>query len=58
MSFDQRKVEINKQMILMPINTGVSEKDILKQAEEIKKLQPEMMEWRIRSEERRVGKEC
>lgn len=37
MSFDQRKVEINKQMILMPINTGVSEKDILKQAEEIKK---------------------
>ena len=28
MSFDQRKVEINKQMILMPINTGVSEKDI------------------------------
>lgn len=46
MSFDQRKVEINKQMILMPINTGVSEKDILKQAEE-KKLQPEMMEWRI-----------
>ena len=47
MSFDQRKVEINKQMILMPINTGVSEKDILEQAEEIKKLQPEMMEWRI-----------
>lgn len=47
MSFDRRKVEINKQMILMPINTGVSEKDILKQAEEIKKLQPEMMEWRI-----------
>ena len=46
MSFDQRKVEINKQMILMPINTGVSEKDILEQAEE-KKLQPEMMEWRI-----------
>ena len=33
MSFDQRKVEINKQMILMPINTGVSEKDILEQAE-------------------------
>lgn len=47
MSFDQRKVEINKQMILMPINTGVSEKDILKQAKEIKKLQPEMMEWRL-----------
>ncbi|WP_275077194.1 hypothetical protein [Lactobacillus johnsonii] len=36
MSFDQRKVEINKQMILMPINTGVNEKDILEQAEEKK----------------------
>ena len=46
MSFDQRKVEINKQMILMPINTGVSEKDILKQKKK-EKLQPEMMEWRI-----------
>ena len=29
MSFDQRKVEINKQMILMPINTGVSEKEFI-----------------------------
>ena len=36
MSFDQRKVEINKQMILMPINTGVSEKDILKKKKEKK----------------------
>lgn len=47
MSFDQRKVEINNQKFLVPVNIGTSETDILKQAEKIKKLQPEMMEWRI-----------
>lgn len=47
MSFDQRKVEINNQKFLAPVNIGTSETDILKQAEKIKKLQPEMMEWRI-----------
>lgn len=47
MHFDQREVKINNQKFLVPVNVGTSEADILNQAEKIKKLQPEMMEWRI-----------
>ena len=38
---------MNNQTFLTLVNTGISEDDVVKQAQEIKKLQPEMMEWRI-----------
>jgi 3-dehydroquinate dehydratase-1 len=47
MSFDKKKVSVNNQTFLTLVNTGISEDDVVKQAQEIKKLQPEMMEWRI-----------
>ena len=47
MSFEKKKVAVNNQTFLTLVNTGISEDDVVKQAQEIKKLQPEMMEWRI-----------
>ena len=47
MSFETKKVAVNNQTFLTLVNTGISEDDVVKQAQEIKKLQPEMMEWRI-----------
>ena len=47
MNFDKRQVIVNNQSFLTITNTGVNEADILKQTKEIKKLQPDMMEWRI-----------
>ena len=47
MSFEKKKVAVNDQTFLTLVNTGISEDDVIKQAQEIKKLQPEMMEWRI-----------
>ena len=47
MSFEKKKVAVNNQTFLTLVNTGISEDDVVQQAQEIKKLQPEMMEWRI-----------
>ena len=47
MSFEKKKVAVNDQTFLTLVNKGLSEEDVIKQAQEIKKLQPEMMEWRI-----------
>ncbi|TVU93653.1 type I 3-dehydroquinate dehydratase [Lactobacillus gasseri] len=47
MSFEKKKVAVNNQTFLTLVNTGISEDDVIKQTQEIKKLQPEMMEWRI-----------
>ena len=47
MKFTENQILINDQNISVLINTGTNEADILNQAEKIKKLQPEMMEWRI-----------
>lgn len=47
MKFTENQILINDQNISVLTNTGTNEADILNQAEKIKKLQPEMMEWRI-----------
>ena len=47
MSFDKKQVSVKNEAFSTLVNTGRSEADVLKQAQEIKKLQPEMMEWRI-----------
>ena len=47
MSFEKKKVAVNNQTIFTFDTTQRSEYDVVKQAQEIKKLQPEMMEWRI-----------
>lgn len=47
MKFTENHILINDQNISVLTNTGTNEADILNQAEKIKKLQPEMMEWRI-----------
>lgn len=47
MNFNRRKVIVNGQTVLALVNNGASEEDVIKQTQDIKKLQPEMMEWRI-----------
>lgn len=44
MSFDKKQVSVKNEAFSTLVNTGRSEADVLKQAQEIKKLQPEMME--------------
>ena len=54
-----RNIEIGAGIpkICVPI-VGVTREEILAAAENIKSTKADVVEWRVRSEERRVGKEC